>query len=56
MRICALILVTVFSLLSLACGPKLQPAVQGEWSNFHSDKDKITQNARPDAEKPAAEK
>jgi len=56
MRICALIVVIVFCLLSLGCGPKLQPAVQGEWSNFHNDKDKVTMNARPDAEKPAGEK
>lgn len=30
----------------MACGPKLQPAVQGEWSNVHNDKDKVSENVR----------
>jgi hypothetical protein len=56
MRICAAILVAVFFLVSLGCGPRLQPAVQGEWSNVHNDKDKISENARPATEKPSAER
>jgi len=50
MRICAAILVAVFFFASLACGPRLQPAVQGEWSDVHNDKDKVSENARPGAE------
>jgi hypothetical protein len=46
MRICAAILVAVFFIFSLACGPRLQPAVQGEWSNVHNDKGKVSENAR----------
>jgi hypothetical protein len=46
MRICAAILVALFVMLSLACGTRLQPAVQGEWSNFHNDKDKVSENSR----------
>jgi hypothetical protein len=49
MRICAAILVAVFLFVSLACGTRLQPAVQGEWSNVHNDKDKVSENARPGA-------
>ena len=33
--------------VSAGCAPRLQPAVQGEWSNVHNDKDKISENARP---------
>jgi hypothetical protein len=47
MRICAAILVAIFFFVSMGCGPRLQPAVQGEWSNVHSDKDKVSENARP---------
>jgi hypothetical protein len=46
MRICAAILVAVFFIASLACGPRLQPAVQGEWSNVHDTKDQVSENAR----------
>ena len=56
MRIWAVIIVAIFSFVSLACGVKLQPAVQGEWSDFHNDKDKVSQNARPAAEKPSGER
>jgi hypothetical protein len=55
MRILSVIVLATFCFVSLACGVRLQPAVQGEWSNFHNDKDKISQNARPEAEKPSAE-
>jgi hypothetical protein len=56
MRIWAVILVAVFSFVSLGCGVRLQPPVQGEWSDFHNDKDKITQDARQEAEKPSPER
>jgi hypothetical protein len=59
MRILAVIVVAIFSILSVGCtsdGVMLQPAVQGEWSNFHNDKDKITRDAREEAGKPPAEK
>lgn len=54
MRTFAVVCLAIFFLVSVGCGPILQPAAQGEWSNVHSDKDKVTQNARP--EKPAGEK
>lgn len=56
MRICAVILLIVFSFASLACGPKLQPPLQGEWSNFHNDKDRVSKNARSEAQSPSAER
>lgn len=56
MRTFAAVLLAVFFLVSVGCGPVLQPAVQGEWSNVHTDRDKISQDARPEAEKPAGEK
>jgi hypothetical protein len=39
----------------------LQPSVQGEWSNFHNDKNKVSKDAREEgapqpSEKPASEK
>ena len=52
MRISVAILVLVFSLMSVACGPVLQPPVQGEWSNFHNDKDKVSKDAQPSRQKP----
>jgi hypothetical protein len=53
MRISVAMLVLVFSLVSVACGPVLQPPVQGEWSNFHDDKDKVSKDAKPEEPKPA---
>ena len=47
MRICGAILIAIIFFVSIGCGPKLQPAVQGEWSNVHNDKDKVSENARP---------
>lgn len=46
MRIYAALLVAIFFLVSVGCSARLQPAVQGEWSNVHNDKDKISENAR----------
>ena len=34
----------------------LQPPVQGEWSNFHNDKDKVTRDAKDEGKKPPAER
>jgi len=63
MRILALIVVAIFSLLSMGCtseGVMLQPAQQGEWSNFKTDQHKVSKDARDEVakpgEKPAAEK
>jgi hypothetical protein len=49
MRIFAAIVVAIFLFVSAGCATRLQPAVQGEWSNVHNDKDKISENARPGA-------
>jgi len=38
------------------CGVHLQPAVQGEWSNFHNPSHKISKDVREEAQKPAGEK
>jgi len=59
MRILAVIVVAIFSLLSGGCtseGVMLQPAQQGEWSNFHSDKKQVSKDVRESTEKPPAEK
>ena len=59
MRIFAVMVLAIFSILSVGCtsdGVMLQPPVQGEWSNFHSDKHKISGDARDEAAKPPAEK
>ena len=59
MRTLALAVVAIFSILSVGCtadGVMLQPPVQGEWSNFHNDQDKVSKDAREPSEKPPAEK
>jgi hypothetical protein len=59
MRILAVIVVAIFSLLSVGCtseGVMLQPPQQGEWSNFHNDKHQVSKDAKESAEKPPAEK
>lgn len=64
MRILALIVVAVFALLAVGCtsdGVMLQPAQQGEWSNFKNDQHKVSKDVRESAatesvEKPPAEK
>ncbi|HEX5227577.1 MAG TPA: hypothetical protein VFW44_07690 [Bryobacteraceae bacterium] len=59
MRILAAAIVVIFSMVSVGCvadGVMLQPPVQGEWSNYHNDKDKISKDVREAAEKPPAEK
>jgi hypothetical protein len=59
MRILAVMVVAIFSMLSVGCtseGVMLQPPVQGEWSNFHSDKNQVSRDAREPAEKPPAGK
>jgi hypothetical protein len=50
MRNCVAILIAVLFFSSLACGPRLQPAQQGEWSNFHDAKDQVSENARQSPE------
>jgi hypothetical protein len=55
MRILAAVVLALFSLISVGCDPVLQPAAQGEWSNVHNDKDKVTKDvrdAKPHEEKP----
>jgi hypothetical protein len=59
MRISALIVVAIFSILSAGCtadGVMLQPPVQGEWSNFHNDKHQLSADAKGEASNPPAEK
>ena len=59
MRILAIIIVGLFSLLSVGCtddGVMLQPPVQGEWANFHNDSHKITGDVREEAAKPPADR
>ncbi len=62
MRILAVIVVAMFSILSVGCtadGVMLQPPVQGEWQNFHNDKNKVSRDAKEaseSADKPPAEK
>jgi hypothetical protein len=63
MRILAVIVLAIFSLLSVGCtadGVMLQPPQQGEWATFHGDKHQISADAKEDAkesaEKPAAAK
>jgi hypothetical protein len=59
MRILAVIVIAIFSILSVGCtseGVMLQPPVQGEWSNFHNDKDKVTRDAKDEGKKPPAER
>ncbi len=54
MRKPALIVLAIFLFTSAGCDVVLQPALQGEWSNVHNDKDKISKDARPHEEKPEA--
>jgi len=59
MRILAVIVVGIFSILSVGCtadGVMLQPPLQGEWSNFHNDKKQVSADARESAAQPAANK
>ena len=59
MRILAVIVIAIFSILSVGCtedGVMLQPPVQGEWANFHNDKNQVSVDARESAEKPTADK
>jgi hypothetical protein len=56
MRILAIAVIAVFCFLSAGCDVILQPAVQGEWSDFQSDKHKVSNDAKESAEQPASEK
>ena len=51
-----MIAVGIVSLLSVGCDVRLQPSQQGEWSNFHDQKDKVSKDAQPAAEKPKSER
>ena len=54
MRILAVLVLAVFSLISAGCDVKLQPSLQGEWASVHNDKDKVSKDARPHEETPEA--
>ncbi|HUA19561.1 MAG TPA: hypothetical protein VMB25_12510 [Bryobacteraceae bacterium] len=59
MRNLAILLFAVFSLISVGCvdgGVMLQAPLQGEWSNFHNDKNMISKDARQQPQNPPAEK
>ena len=56
MRIVAAVILISFCLVSFGCGVPLQPSVQGEWANFHSDKHKVSADVRKEAAKPPAER
>jgi hypothetical protein len=56
MRIFAVIVLGIVSFLSAGCAVRLQPPVQGEWSDFHDEKDKVSKDANPPAEKPKSER
>lgn len=48
-----------FCLINVGCvadGVKLQAPLQGEWSNFHDNKDQVSMDARQPSEQPAAQK
>jgi hypothetical protein len=56
MRIFAVIVLGIVSLLSVGCAVRLQPSVQGEWSNFRDTKHKVSMDALPEVEKPKSER
>lgn len=47
MRMLLLVAVIIFSSLSVACGPTLQPPQQGQWSDFHDKADQTTHQSAP---------
>ena len=57
MRILAVLLLGLVSILSVGCdgpdGVHLQAPLQGEWSNFHNDKNQVSMDARQPAKQPA---
>lgn len=53
MRVLAVIFVIIVSILTVGCaadGVRLQPPVQGEWSNFSSDQHQISKDMREPTE------
>lgn len=60
MRILAVLVLGLVSILSVACdgpdGVHLQAPDQGEWSNFHNDKNQVSMDARKSSEKQPDEK
>jgi len=53
MRTLAVTVLVLFCFVSFGCAVRLQPAQQGEWSNFHNDKNRISEDARKSGEHPA---
>jgi hypothetical protein len=60
MRTLAVLVVGLGSIVSVGCngpdGVVLQKPLQGEWSNFHNDKDQVSMDARKSPENQPAEK
>jgi hypothetical protein len=56
MRILAAIVLVTFSILSVGCAVILQPAQQGEWSDFNNPKYKVSKDVVAEPQKPPAEK
>ncbi len=60
MRTLAVLVLGMVSILSVGCngpdGVHLQAPVQGEWSNFHNDKNQVSLDARKSPEKEPPEK
>jgi len=56
MRILPIIVLAFVVLTSLGCAVRLQPAQQGEWSNFNSAQHKVSKDAAAPAEQPAGER
>jgi len=50
MRIWAVIVLAIFSLLNAGCDVVLQPPQQGEWSNFHNKAHQNTDDEKHSAE------
>ena len=50
MRIFAVIAIAIFSLLSAGCDVRLQPSQQGEWSDYHDNAHKVTNDVTHPAE------
>jgi hypothetical protein len=60
MRTLAVLVIGLASIVSVGCngpdGVHLQAPLQGEWSNFHNDKNQVSMDARKSPEKQPAEK
>jgi hypothetical protein len=56
MRNISAIFFALLSMTSIGCDVILQPSAQGEWSDFHNAKHRVTKDVATPHEKPAAEK